>query len=500
MQFASVAYLAFLALAVIVYFVLPGVRSRTTWLLFLSLGFYLTLSPKWFWVLISVTAFTYLMGRALGRSRSARAENPPRPSDRLLLAAGIVPVLGALVAFKYIGFLAETGNGLLGVLSIDPSLPVLKLLLPIGISFWTFQAIAYLVDVYRGTTDPERNPFYFTLAVVFFPIVTVGPITRVQTLVPQLKQRHPFDYDGMQSGLLLIGRGFFKKLMVADMLAVFVATVFDNPYDYTGRENGLIFSVAAVFFAIQLYCDFSGYTDIVRGSARLFGVQLPLNFQAPYFSTNVRDFWRRWHMTLMDWLRDYIYFPLGGSRKGPVRRNVNVMTVFLVSGIWHGAGLNFVVWGALNGLYMIAGEWSQPVRDRGLAALRIDRGTVGHRVFQTLITFGLVTFAWVFFRANTLSDALYIVPRMFVPTVWIFTDGTMVQQGLSSTELTVALLSATAVWVLDWMSLRMDLLARLNREPVFVRWALYYSVILVVVVFGRYGGTYSAADFVYFKF
>lgn len=500
MQFTSVPYLAFLAIAVIVYFVLPGPRTRAVWLLALSGSFYVLLSPDWFWVLILVTAFTYIMGFIIGASRARRGSGSPQFRDRIVFVGSICVVAGALIVFKYLGFFAETGNGLLNLASVELSLPVVRLLLPIGISFWTFQAIAYLVDVYRGTTEPERNPLYYALAVMFFPIVTVGPITRVQALVQQLRQKHRFDYRGMQSGLLLIGRGFFKKLMVADVLAVFVNTVFNDPHRYRGSFDGLIFTVAAVFFAVQLYCDFSGYTDIVRGSARLFGVELPINFRAPYFSRDVKEFWRRWHITLMDWLRNYVYFPLGGNRKGAVRRDFNVMTVFLISGLWHGAGLNFIAWGALNGMYQIVGERLMPLRDRIVALLGIDRATMGHRIFQTLFTFTLITFSWVFFRANSLDDAIYMATRMFLPTVWIFTDGTMAKQGLTYLELSIALLSAGAVFTLDWLSLRTDLLASLNRQHLFVRWTVYYGLILVVVVFGRYGGTYNAADFVYFKF
>ena len=500
MEFTSVTYLAFLAVAVIVYFLLPGVRTRTAWLLVLSAGFYVLLSPGWFWVLVSVTAFTYVAGRFIGAMRDKRGDRPSGTVDRLVLGASVAAVVCALVIFKYLGFLADTGNAVLGVFSVELTVPVVRLLLPIGISFWTFQTIAYLVDVYRGTTHAERNPFYYALAVIFFPVVTAGPITRVQTLVPQMAVRHRFRYENMQSGLLLIGFGFFKKLMVADQLAVFVNTVFKDPQEYHGTVNGLLFSVAAVFFAVQLYCDFSGYTDIVRGSARLFGVELPLNFRAPYFSRNVKDFWRRWHMTLMDWLRQYVYIPLGGNRKGKARRDLNTMIVFLVSGLWHGAGLNYIVWGGLNGLYLLVGEWTSPLRDRVVGILGIDRSTLAHRIFQTLLTFGLITVAWVFFRADSIGDALYMVSRMFIPTVWIFTDGTMVEQGLSYSELVVALLSVVVVWVVDWMSLRVDLLASFNRQHLLFRWAVYYGLILVVVVFGRYGGTYDAANFLYFKF
>lgn len=498
MQFTSVVYLAFLALATAVYYVLPGARTRATWLLTLSVAFYALLSPEWLWVLLAVTAFTWMTG--LGLQALRVDDGATRLGSKLLLAAGIVVIAGALVVFKYLGFFAEVGNGVLKMTPLALSLPTLRLLLPVGVSFWTFQSIAYLVDIYRGRTVAERNPLYFSVSVVFFPIVTAGPITRVQTLVPQLRRRHRFDPATMQSGLLLIGRGFFKKLMVADRLAVFVATVFDDPRQFAGTEQGLVFAVAAAFFAIQLYCDFSGYTDIVRGSARLFGVELPLNFTAPYFARSVKEFWRRWHMTLMDWLKDYVYIPLGGNRKGEFRRHANTMAVFLVSGLWHGAGLSFIAWGALNGAYLIVGELTTPVRDRFVSLFRIDRSTGGHRAIQTLITFGLVTFAWVFFRANSIQDALFIAQRMFIPTVWIFTDGTMVEQGLSFAELMVALLSTGVVWATDWLSLRTDLLAALNRQSLMIRWAVYYALIFSVVVFGHYGGAYDAASFVYFKF
>ncbi|HAL31097.1 MAG TPA: membrane-bound O-acyltransferase family protein [Coriobacteriia bacterium] len=500
MQFTSVLYLAFLAFAVIIYFVLPGPRSRAGWLLTLSALFYLLLSPEWFWVLLAVTAFTYVVGIVIETSQATRNGVSPTPREKLALAAGIIPAVGALVLFKYLGFLAEVGNGVLQVLPAPVSIPVLKLALPIGISFWTFQTIAYLVDVYRGTTRAERNPLYYALMVMFFPVVTAGPITRAQTLLPQLKRQHRFDYHKMQSGLLLIGRGFFKKLMVADRLAVFVDSVFSDPYQHAGTVHGLLFTVAAVFFAGQLYCDFSGYTDIVRGSARLFGVELPVNFRAPYLAVSVRDFWRRWHITLMDWLRDYVYIPLGGNRKGRTRRVVNVMAVFLVSGLWHGAGLNFLVWGGLNGLYMIVGDALSPLRARLAGFLRVDRSTAGHRMFQTLVTFGLITLAWVFFRADSLADAIYIIPRMFIPTLWIFSDGTMLQQGLSYSELVITFVSVTLIWVGDWLSMRRDLFADLRRQPLYVRWAIYYALVFAVAIFGHYGEAYNAADFVYFKF
>ena len=397
-QFSSGPYLVLLAFSVIGYFLLPGPRTRAVWLLLVSSGFYLTLSPGSFVVLLCVAALSYLTGYILDVPETAE-ESRAWNSRRIILVISLVLMVGALVVFKYLGFLGTISNAVLGIAGLSASLPIIRLALPLGISFWTFQAIAYVVDVYKRRTPAVENPLYFLVSVAYFPIVTAGPITRVQRLVEQLSEKHRFSYPDMQSGLLLIGRGFFMKLMVADRLAVFVNKVFSNPTAYPGKTSGSILLVAAIFFSIQLYFDFSGYTDIVRGSSRLFGVELPINFRAPYFSRSVREFWRRWHMTLMDWFREYIYIPLGGNRRGNVRRYVNLTIVFGLSGLWHGAGLTYLVWGLLNGAYVIADEAFEPLRDRIVRVLRIDRATVGHKIVQTMMTFVLI------------HDRLGVLPR-----------------------------------------------------------------------------------------
>lgn len=491
-QFSSGPYLVLLALAVIVYFLLPGPRTRAIWLLALSGVFYVTMSPRSSVVLLLVSALSYAVGLLLDRTEREDVRKG-------VLIGALVVLVGGLAAFKYLGLMSRVDSAL-NALGPYAYLPTMKLLLPLGVSFWTFQTIAYVVDIYKRKTEAERNPLYFLLAVSFFPIVTSGPITRVQDLVSQLKVKHRFDYDAMQSGLLLIARGFFKKLMIADRLAIFVNTVFAKPGSYTPQYNSTVLLVAAVFFAIQLYCDFSGYTDIVRGSARLFGVELPINFRNPYFARSVRDFWRRWHITLMDWFRDYIYIPLGGNRVGKVRRYVNLLAVFAISGLWHGEGFTYLVWGLLNGFYQIAGQLLAPVNQKVAGFLKVDRDTFGHHVFQTVVTFALVTVAWVFFRANTLGEAVYVATRMWVPTPWVFTDGTLLRQGLGSAEMLVALLSITVLFVSEYLSQRVDLLITLRQQPLAYRWAFYYALILAIVIFGAYGGTYNAADFVYFKY
>ena len=502
LRFESVVFLAFLAVSVLGYFALPGVRTRTAWMLLINVGFFLLVSPRSLAALTAVTTTAYVVGLLLGPpTPDVNGTGTPR-RRRAILVVGILLMAGALLSFKYWPLLAATINGLsirvVGSSWLSPA----QLLLPLGISFWTFQSIAYVVDVFKGVTPPVRSPFLFAQAVTFFPTVTAGPITKVQSLVSQLDRHNRFSYDDMHAGLMLIAFGFFKKLMVADRLAVFVNTVFDSPRNYVPSQNGLVFLVAASFFAIQLYCDFSAYTDIVRGAARIFGVHLPLNFRAPYFASSVRDFWRRWHMSLMDWFREYIYFPLGGNRRGTPRKYLNLMIVFTISGLWHAAGfgLQYVVWGLLNGVYVVAGEAFAPLRDRVVRLLRIDRSSVAHRVFQSVLTFFLITVAWVFFRAQSIDDALYMLQGVFSPTVWVFTDNTMVSQGLTYSELLIALVSAIAVGIVDWLALSKDLLAGVRRQHLVYRWAFYYGLIAVIVVFGHYGGAYNAADFVYFKF
>ncbi len=499
MRFTSLSYLAFVAVVAITYFLLRGVAGRVALLLAASLTFYMLLSPRTVVVLLVVAGLSWGAGLLIVRLQADVGGPRSKRLARAVLSVGVALVVATLIGYKYVPFLQQLATGVLGS-KVGTTAFLVNLALPLGISFWTFQAIAYMVDVYRDPDTVERNPFVYLLAVGYFPIVTSGPITRVRMLTTQFRARHAFDYERMQSGLLLIGLGFFKKLMIADRLAVFVNTVFDNPSRVTAQTNGLLFLIAAVFFAIQLYCDFSGYTDIVRGSSRLLGIELPVNFAAPYFSRSVREFWRRWHMSLMDWLREYVYFPLGGNRKGPIRKQVNVLAVFALSGLWHGTGLTYLGWGLLNGMYIVAGDLLAPIRDRLVTLLHIDRDSFGHRVFQTVTTFALITIAWVFFRAETVSDALYIVPRMFSPTVWVLTDGSLVKQGLSLAELLVALLAIAGLGMYECLSMRMDVLAALRRQHVLYRWTAYYALILAVVVFGHYGGTYNAADFLYFKY
>ncbi|MGB4593536.1 MAG: MBOAT family O-acyltransferase [Coriobacteriia bacterium] len=493
MQFTSVAYMLFLAVGVAVYYTLPGVRSRTIWLLATSIAFYYSLSAAWTVVLLVVVLIGYVGGRCIQSARD------PVDGKRALVVS-IVLVVGVLAVFKYASFASSVVRDLLTFSGVSATLPLLRLALPVGVSFWTFQTIAYLVDVHRGRISAERNLLTYALFVSFFAHVTAGPIARGGQLLPQLAEKRRFSYEDMRSALLLMGWGFFKKLLVADPLGVIVNTVYGDPQAWPGRTHGLVLLIATLAFAVQIYCDFSGYTDIVRGSARLFGVDLARNFDRPYFARSVKEFWRRWHMTLMEWLKDYVYIPLGGSRVSKVRRYVNILAVFLLSGLWHGAGYTFIVWGLLNGAYQILGDLTSGIRTRVAGALKIDRDGPAWGLVQIVITFSLISVAWVFFRAESLTDALYILPRMFFPTTGVLSDGTFLHLGLSKPQTMVAGMSALFVFGVDFVSTRTDLPGLLYRRPVALRWAAYIALVLTIVVFGYYGATYSASSFAYFKF
>jgi len=498
MQFGSLEYLLFLTLATTVYFALPGVRSRTVWLLGVSYLFYASLSATWTVVLLGVTAVGYVFGRLLQTSEHAEPGERMPSKTRTLLSAGIGIVLAVLVVFKYSGFASELLRGGLLRFGVGESIPLLRLALPIGISFWTFQTISYLVDVAKGKQPAEKNALRYALFIAFFPQVAAGPIARSGQLLPQLAEKHSFDYDKMRSGLLLMLWGFIKKLVIADPLARIVNTVYSDPHKF--GADPLVLVAATLAFSVQIYCDFSGYTDIVRGSARLFGVDLLQNFDRPYESRSIREFWRRWHMTLMSWFKDYIYIPLGGSRVSPWRRRINILTVFLVSGLWHGAGFTFIVWGLLNGAYQIVGEWLTPLRERIAGALRLGPDSKVRAVFATIITFGLITIAWVFFRAESLADALYIL-RTMVGASWTpHTNYALGHIGLTTKQLAVVAVATAFVFIAEWVSGRMDMSGILYRQNVAVRWFVYQAGILLVVIFGYYGAQYDAASFAYFKF
>ncbi len=399
MLFNSLEFWIFFAGITFIYFACPP-RFRWAILLAASYFFYACWKVTWVLMLIFSTIVTYYAAL-----RIEQAGNKNRKTAFLCLA--LIVNLGALGFFKYFNFFNESFRSLFTALGIGYGIPYLEILWPVGISFFTFQAAGYCIEVYRGKAPAERHLGIFALYMAFFPKLIAGPIERAGGLLAQLQKKCKIDLDRISSGIALVTLGIFKKVVIADRLAIYVDKVFSNPHDYWGQTLIL----ASYFFTLQIYCDFSGYTDIARGCSRILGFELMENFNFPYLARSIADFWRRWHISLTSWFRDYLYIPLGGNRVSAPRWRVNILVVFLVSGLWHGANWTFVIWGGLHGFFYLFGKATEALRGQIRSALKI-KGTL-LAIFQTLLTFHLVCFAWIFFRSGSFGDAVYVVSHLF---------------------------------------------------------------------------------------
>ncbi|KAA9134083.1 MBOAT family protein [Marinihelvus fidelis] len=394
MLFNSVQFLVFFTVVAGVYFFLPR-RGKLVFLLLASYWFYMSWKVEYALLIVISTLVDYWVALGLFRADS-------RAKKRWLLVLSLFTNLGILFTFKYFNFISASFQDLVNLFDASYQSPVLKVLLPVGISFYTFQTLSYTIDVYRGDREPERNLLVFALYVSFFPQLVAGPIERSTHLLPQFHTDKRFEWSRLTSGFALVLWGYFLKLVIADQLGPYVDEVFGSPRGYSGGH----FLLASYFFAFQIFGDFAGYSCIAIGVARMLGYDLMENFRRPYFSRSVREFWTRWHISLSSWFRDYLYIPLGGNRRRQARNLLNVMLVFVISGLWHGANWTFVAWGALHGAYLVAGRWLTPpgARDGKRSGLM--------NLVNVFITFNLVVFAWIFFRAESLSDAWYIVTHL----------------------------------------------------------------------------------------
>ena len=487
MLFNSLHFLVFFPVVVGLYFGLPA-RWRGPLLLAASYYFYMSWRPVYGLLLAATTLLDYLSGVRMGRLATKRER---RPWLYLSLASN----LGTLFVFKYFNFFWGAASELATALHLPFVAPALALALPVGVSFYTFQSVGYVVDVYQGRLPAERNLGRFALFVAFFPQLVAGPIERGSEMLPQLRRAPGFDYGRVASGLRLMAWGMFKKVVIADRLAQMVTPIFDHPRQYQGLP--LLLAVAG--FTIQIYTDFSGYTDLARGAARVLGYHMVLNFRQPYFAASVGDFWRRWHLSLSGWFRDYVYIPLGGNRCGPVRRYANLFGVFLLSGLWHGASWTFVAWGALHGLYLVLEGLTQPARAalaRGLGLAARPRLLHGLGVATTL---ALVAYAWIFFRANSLADAWYVSTYLF--RGWhltrheaVLTIGHFLLN--YPPEVAVTLAAGALLLAVDLRLELPALAARWGRPAPAVRWAGYAALLLAIILFGFFNST----QFIYFQF
>lgn len=374
-------------------FVVPR-KYRWIPLLIASYYFYMTWSAKLFFLILFTTGVSYASGILIEKKPNHK---------KLWMIISVVASLSVLFFFKYYNFLAGSIGNFFGA---DFTL---NLILPVGISFYTFQTLSYSIDVFRGDIKAEHHFGYYALFVSFFPQLVAGPIERPDNLLPQLHAEHKFNTDDLYIGAKRMLAGFFKKIVVADTVAPYVNAVYNN----AGESQGLAIIIATLLFSVQIYCDFSGYTDIAIGCARIMGYRLMQNFDRPYSAENIRDFWSRWHISLSSWFKDYLYIPLGGNRKGYARQLVNLFIVFLVSGLWHGAEWTFILWGLLHGIYRVVGDLTYKKRNQLYAKAGLDVKSRGVKVFRTAITYVLVCFAWIFFRANNTPELILILKKLF---------------------------------------------------------------------------------------
>jgi alginate O-acetyltransferase complex protein AlgI len=407
-------------------------------------------------------------------------ENTKGKKRKIFLIASLISNISVLAVFKYYNFLNANLTMLLNSLKMANDIPYLSILLPIGLSFHTFQAMSYTIEVYRGKQKAERHFGIYSLYVMFYPQLVAGPIERPQNLIHQFYTKHKFNYEKVTSGLKLMGWGFFKKVVIADRLAVFVNEVYaDIPH-----ATGIAAFVAVIFFAFQIYFDFSGYSDIAIGAARTMGIDLRLNFKRPYCATSFTDFWQRWHISLSTWFRDYLYIPLGGSRKGNKRKIINLLIVFGLSGLWHGASWNFVIWGALNGLFVI-------ILDR---FFNESNTSFLNRITSSLIIFSSWTLSLIFFRANTFSDSI----AMF-KSIGFSNSQKLYSFGLNEIEFKFSIFLILSFIILEFFQEKIGILSLIIAQREIVRWSIYILLALSIIYFGAYGGM-SDNRFIYFQF
>ena len=414
---------------------------------------------------------------------------------KLFLTVSICVNVGFLGFFKYFNFFNSNLASLAQLIHWNYPIENLSIILPIGLSFHTFQAMSYTIEVFRGNQKAEKKFGIFALYVMFYPQLVAGPIERPQNLLHQFYEKHELDYIRITNGLKLMLWGLFKKVVIADRLAVIVSKVYDSPTEFTGVS--LI--VATLAFAFQIYCDFSGYSDIAIGAAQVMGFKLMDNFNRPYFAKSISEFWKRWHISLSTWFRDYLYIPLGGNKLGKWRWQFNLFITFLVSGLWHGANWNFVIWGALNGFYLIFAIWTYDVRKRLADISGLSSFPVFHKYLQVAVTFSLTCFAWVFFRARNATDAFYIIRHMFSG---IRNQGlsklynSIMGLGLEKTEIAIAILAILFMEIIHLIQRHGSIRAMLENRPLWVRWTLYYAMIYSLILFGYY----NSNAFIYFQF
>ena len=499
MLFNSIDFLIFFPTVLLVYFIVPhGIRP--TWLLLSSYYFYMSWNPVHGILLLAVTAVTYLGARLLQRMDCEQEKK--KRNRKIILVAEVIAVIGLLGYFKYTGFFLDSINVVLAKFRIAPVEIEWNIALPIGISFYTLTALGYLIDVYRGKAEAEHNFLRYALFVSFFPQILSGPIERSTNLLRQLRDssiKRNWNTERIASGFITMLWGFFLKLVIADRIAVIADTTFGRPECY--GTFGLV--LGAVSYGIQIYCDFSSYSLIALGAAKILGFDLINNFETPYFAQSVTEFWRRWHISLSTWLRDYVYISMGGNRCSKWRQYWNILVTFMVSGLWHGANWTFLVWGALHGFYQILEKELRPVIRKINEYCHTKTASFGYRFAKAAATVALVDFAWIFFRADSVRQALYYIKRMFgYVDGWSLFDGSLYTLGLDVQEIHILLIGLAGLLIVDLVQYfkRKKIAEALQEQWIVFRWCVLICLVIGCIVFGYYGQGFESAQFIYLQF
>ncbi len=476
MLFNSWQFGIFFPAVFIIYWLIPD-KFRWVLLLISSLYFYMSWNAKYIILILFTTFISYIAGILLNK-----IEN--KPARKFILVFALISCLGVLFVFKYFNFAVQILDDIFKIFAIKLHPITLNLLLPVGISFYTFQTLGYVIDVYKNKIEPEKNFGIYATFISFFPQLVAGPIERTNNLLPQIKSAKKFNYEQTAYGIKLMTWGFFKKLVIADNLAIYSDKIFNDVYKFHGFA--LLFGIFA--FTIQIYCDFSGYSDIAQGCSKMLGINLMENFKSPYFSSSIREFWSRWHISLSTWFRDYLYIPLGGNRVNKFRHNLNIFVTFLISGLWHGASWNFIIWGSIHGTAQI------------LENIFIDKHKTHNGInkfFRILCVFIFCSLAWIFFRANNFNEAIYIT-KNFLNGITNLKN--YYCEGIESINLggkKALLFNATLLGIYDYISLKYNVIKKITSNKYLIfRYLIYFGIITAILFFMAS----NEVAFVYFQF
>lgn len=490
MLFNSLDFAIFFPIVFVLYWLVSrNLTLRNVLILVASYTFY----GWWDWRFLFLIAVSTLVDFYVGKQMYKTEEKRKR---KQLLLVSLLVNLGFLVYFKYTNFFIESFVDSFRLFGNELEVSTLNIILPVGISFYTFQTLSYTIDIYRKQLKPTHDVIAFSAFVSFFPQLVAGPIERASHLLPQFYKTYTFNYKLVKSGLLLMAFGLFKKMVIADRAALYVNQVYNNVDDY----GGVGYIYATVLFAFQIYCDFSGYSDIAIGLGRTMGFDLMKNFDSPYISKSFTEFWRRWHISLSTWFRDYLYIPLGGNKKGKIRTYANIFIVFVVSGLWHGAAMTFLIWGAIHGIIIMIEKGTFTIRKKLFNKLGLQKSNLSNHLFFGFIIFTIVCFAWVFFRANSLSDSFQIINGFFngVNLGDVFNENIYLI-GFKPNEFKIITIAILLLFMFEYLHRTYNVIKFLNNQATLFRWSFYLSIVLTIIVFGIYGDR-NIQEFIYFQF